>query len=161
MISERLLSLVYHFCIFWRPCTVKSCNIFAKIFICHSGLRHYRGDEQGLPARLELWVEDSPLMDSAGVCRQKTWSRPLHTLSVSVSKRTGTASLIWFSEPNLTMLEKPGLGNVLEYGSWFFCWSMVVCQLYHRISTHFGGSMSVDIQGQSSLLGWIWRNLFY
>lgn len=37
-------------CISCRPSTVKSCNIFAKIFIRLPGLRHYRVNEQELLA---------------------------------------------------------------------------------------------------------------
>lgn len=42
-------------CICCRPSTVKSCNIFAKIFIHQPGLRHCRVNEQQLLARSK-WI---------------------------------------------------------------------------------------------------------
>lgn len=53
----------YCVCIFCRPSTVKSCNIFAKIFIHQPSLRHCRVNEQQLrahskwilPARYPTW----------------------------------------------------------------------------------------------------------
>lgn len=55
---------LHHVCICCRPSTVKSCNIFAKIFIHQPGLRHCRVNEQQLlahskwilPARYSTWV---------------------------------------------------------------------------------------------------------
>ena len=54
----------YCVCICCRPSTVKSCNIFAKIFIHQPGLRHCRVNEQQLlahskwilPARYPTWA---------------------------------------------------------------------------------------------------------
>lgn len=54
----------YCVCICCKPSTVKSCNIFAKIFIHQPGLRHCRVNEQQLlahskwilPARYPTWV---------------------------------------------------------------------------------------------------------
>lgn len=55
-LPSPIIVLLFHcVCICCRPSTVKSCNIFAKIFIHQPGLRHCRVNEQQLLAHSK-WI---------------------------------------------------------------------------------------------------------
>lgn len=64
VLPSQIIVLLFTVCICCRLSTVKSCNIFAKIFIHQPGLRHCRVNEQQLlthskwilPARYPTWA---------------------------------------------------------------------------------------------------------